>query len=424
MPLAPGPLKVLLPTLGSAGDVHPTIALAQALQARGHHATILTNEFYGEQIRAAGVNFVALGTVAEGEKVLTDPRLWDTSKAFSCIAQLVIVPNLRRLYNLIEQRADSRTVVAASGICIGARVAQDKLGVPLATVHLQPSMLRSYHDMGMVGRLALGPGVPQFIKRAFYWMADKFLIDKELAPELNAFRRELGLAPVKRIFGGYIHSPQLVLGMFNDWFAPAQPDWPPNLHLAGFVLYDAASQKEVSPEAERFLAAGPPPVLFTPGSGAATLHDFFRESVEACRMAGLRAMLVTNYPDQLPAGLPEGVRAFPYLPFSRVLPRCSAMVYPGGIGTMAQTIHAGVPHLIVPHAHDQPDNAARVQRLGLGNFLYPEKYRAPAIAAALKELLSDAALAQRCNAFSTRIQSEAALTRACAFIENLLAKST
>jgi rhamnosyltransferase subunit B len=423
MPLASGPLKILLPTLGSAGDVHPTIALALALQVRGHHATILTNEFYAEQIRAAGVNFVALGTVAEGEKVLTDPRLWDTSKAFSCIAQLVIVPNLRRLYKLIEQHADSRTVVVASGICIGARVAQDKLGVPLATVHLQPSMLRSYHDMGMVGRLALGPGVPQFLKRTFYWMADKFLIDKELAPELNAFRRELGLAPVKRIFGGYIHSPQLVLGMFNDWFAPVQPDWPPNLHLPGFVLYDAGSQKEVSPEAEGFLAAGPPPVLFTPGSGAATLHDFFRESVEACRLADLRAMLVTNFPDQLPVNLPKGVRAFSYLPFSCVLPRCSAIVYPGGIGTMAQTIHAGVPHLVVPHAHDQPDNAARVQRLGLGKFLYPEKYRAPAIAAALKELLSDGPLAQCCNRFSTRIQSHAALTRACTLIENLAPQS-
>ena len=33
---------------------------------------------------------------------------------------------------------------------------------------------------------------------------------------------------------------------------------------------------------------------------------------------------------------------------------------------MAQTIQTGVPDLVVPHAHDQPDNAARVKRLGLG----------------------------------------------------------
>ena len=413
------PLEILLPTLGSSGDVHPTIAVALALKSRGHRATILTNEFYGEQIRSAGIDFVPLGTIAEGEKVLSDPRLWDVNKGFQCIAQLVIVPNLRRLYRLIEERRGPRTVVAASGICLGARVAQEKLSVPLATIHLQPSMLRSVHGAGKVGRLPLGPAVPGVLKKAFYWMADKFLIDRELAPSLNAFRRELGLPPVTRIFGGYIHSPQLVLGLFADWFAPIQPDWPPNLQLPGFTLYDASGYAEVSKEVEEFLSSGPPPLLFTPGSGAATLQEFFRESVEACRIGGMRGMLVTNFPEQLPRDLPSGVRAFSYVPFSRVLPRCAAMVYPGGIGTLAQTIRAGLPHLVVPHAHDQPDNAARVQKLGLGKFMYPEQYCGPAVAATLKEMLSDAQLLARCKQFAGRIQPDAALAQTCSLIEGL-----
>ena len=413
------PLDILLPTLGSSGDVHPAIALALTLQSRGHRTTILTNEFYGEQVRTAGINFIALGTIAEGEKILADPRLWDANKAFQCIAQLVIVPNLRRLYRLIEQHAGPQTVVAASGVCLGARVAQEKLGGPLATVHLLPSMLRSYHDTGTVGRLPLGPGVPRFLKKSFYWVADKFLIDRELAPELNAFRGELGLPPVQKVFEGYVHSPQLVLGLFADWFAPLQPDWPPNLHLPGFTLYDASAHMQVSAEAEEFLRAGPPPVLFTPGSGAATLTEFFRESVDACRIAGIRALLVTNFPEQLPSDLPAGVRAFSYLPFSQVLPRCAAIVYPGGIGTLAQTIRAGIPHLVVPHAHDQPDNAARVVKLRLGRFVRPEKYRGPAVAGILKELLCDSALTARCQSFSERINSEATLALSCCLIEGL-----
>jgi UDP:flavonoid glycosyltransferase YjiC (YdhE family) len=71
-------------------------------------------------------------------------------------------------------------------------------------------------------------------------------------------------------------------------------------------------------------------------------------------------MLVTNFPKQLPPNLPDGVRSFAYLPFSQILPRCSALVYPGGIGTMAQAIKAAIPHLVVPYGHDQPDNAFRV----------------------------------------------------------------
>ena len=413
------PLDILLPTLGSSGDVHPTIALALGLQSRGHRTTILTNEFFGPQIRDAGISFIPLGTLAEGEKILSDPRLWDTNKGFQCIAQLVIGPNIPRLYRLIQQHAGPRTVVVASGICIGARVAQEKLGIPLATVHLQPSMLRSYHDAGMVGRLPLGPGVPRILKKAFFWAADKFLIDRELAPALNKLRGELGLPPIRRIFGGYIHSPQLVLGLFADWFAPPQPDWPANLRLPGFTLYDASAHTPVSAEAEQFLSSGPPPLLFTPGSGAATLHDFFRESVEACRITNARAMLVTNFPEQVPQQLPQGVQVFPYLPFSQILPRCAAMIYPGGIGTLAQTIRAGVPHLVVPHAHDQPDNAARIEKLGLGKRIYPEKYRGPAVAALLQELLSDSELHARCGQFARRIQPDAALAQACTLIEGL-----
>jgi len=417
MPVAP--LKVLLPTLGSSGDVHPTMALALALQQRGHHATILTNEFYGDQIRSAGIGFQALGTIAEGEKVLADPRLWDANKAFSCIAQLVIVPNIRRLYRLIEEHAGTRTIVVASGICLGARVAEERLGIPLATVHLQPSMLRSNCDAGVVGRFSLGPRVPHFVKRAFYWLADKLLIDREIAPELNSFRAELGLSPVHGIFGHYLNSQRLVLGMFADWFAPRQPDWPPHLHLPGFTIYDGSSQIPISAEADEFLAGGPAPVLFTPGSGAATLHDFFRESVDACRLAGVRGMLVTNFLDQVPRDLPKGVEAFSYLPFSQVLPRCSAIVYPGGIGTLAQATKAGIPHLVVPHAHDQPDNAARISKLALGKSVYPERYRGPRVASLLKEILDDSLLAARCKNFSQRIQPETSLAEACSLIEGI-----
>jgi len=417
------PLDILLPTLGSSGDVQPTIAIALALQSRGHHTTILTNEFYGEHIRDTGIDFIPLGTIGEGQTVLADPRLWDANKAFQCIAQLVIVPNLRRLYRLIEENAGPRTMVVASGICLGARVAHEKLGIPLATVHLQPSMLRSYHDAGMVGRLRLGPRVPRVLKQAFYWAADKFLIDRELAPSLNALRGELGLAPVSRIFGGYVHSPQLVLGLFPDWFAAVQPDWPPNLRLPGFVLYDQSAHARIPEEAEQFLDSGPAPFLFTPGSGAATLHDFFRESVKACRILGARGMLVTNFPEQVPRDLPSGVLAFSYLPFSRVLPRCAAMIYPGGIGTLAQTICAGIPHLVVPHAHDQPDNAMRVEKLGLGKCIFPEQYRGPAVAAMLKDLLGDPALRERCKQLAGRIQSDAALAEACTLIEGVVQKN-
>ena len=42
--------------------------------------------------------------------------------------------------------------------------------------------------------------------------------------------------------------------------------------------------------------------------------------------------------------------------FSDLLPRAAMFVYHGGVGTLAQPIKAGIPHLVVPNGHDQFDN--------------------------------------------------------------------
>jgi len=418
-PASTGTLDILLPTIGSAGDVHPVIELGTALKKRGHSAAVITNAYFEEQIRAASLDFVTMGTMQEAEQIIADPRLWHPTKSFACIVERAIVPNMERLYHIIRERQNPRTVVAASGLCFGARIAQEKLGVPLATVHLQPSMLRSLVDSGSQGRIRTDASVPRFVKQAFFWMADKLMIDRQLASPLNTFRANFGLSPVSHIFRDYVHSPQLVIGLFPEWFAPPQPDWPQNTHLASFVLHDDGERRRVTAEVEEFLVAGPPPLLFTPGSAAATLKDFFRESVEACQIGGYRAMLVTQFPEQLTKDLPLGVRHFSYLPFSQIMPRCSAVVYPGGIGTMAQAIQAGLPHLIVPHGHDQPDNAFRIKRLGLGASLYPERYKASRVAAELKRLLASSEVRAGCTRFAEKIDSEAAIERTCDLIEGL-----
>jgi UDP:flavonoid glycosyltransferase YjiC (YdhE family) len=414
-----GPLDILLPTIGSAGDVHPVIELGMEFKRRGHQATVVTNEFFEQQIRDAGLDFVALGTVPEAEATIADPRLWHPTKSFDCIVERAIVPNIERLYRIIEDRRGPRTLVAASGLCLGARIAYDKFGIPLATIHLQPALLRSLHDSGRQGRIRMDAGVPRLIKRTFFWILDQLIVDRALGPPLNSFRATVGLPPVRHIFGDFVHSPQLVIGLFPHWFAPHQPDWPPHTHLTGFLLHDDGQRRTLTGEVEKFLGAGSPPILFTPGSAAATLKGFFRESVEACRVAGYRALLVTNFPEQLPPDLPSGIRHFPYLPFGQILSRCSALVYPGGIGTMAQAIQAGVPHLVVPHGHDQPDNAARLMKMGLGSTLYPEKYKAARVVSALNVLLSDTGIRQRCREFSKKIDSSRALAAACNLIEGL-----
>jgi UDP:flavonoid glycosyltransferase YjiC (YdhE family) len=110
------------------------------------------------------------------------------------------------------------------------------------------------------------------------------------------------------------------------------------------------------------------------------------------------------------------VKTFGYLPFSDVLPHAAMLVYHGGIGTLAQTIKAGIPHLVVPNGHDQFDNAWRIEQLGLGRSIPQTRYRANRVVEAIRALLADGDRRVRCLNYASRMDSEAALTRACALI--------
>ncbi len=414
-------LHVLLPTMGSAGDVHPFIALGAALKARGHRVTILTNPMFQSLIEAQGIGFLAVGSAAEANAAIANPELWHLRKGFKVIAQ-VIVPAIAEIYRLIEKNADSRTVVAFSSLAIGARVAQEKLGVPSASVHLQPSVIRTLVDQGMMGNVRLSAARPKWFKQGLFRVIDAVILDRRLKAPLNELRARLGLEPVDRVMHRWMHSPELVIAFFPAWFAAPQPDWPANTHEVGFPLWDADGEAAPLAEAEEFLSAGAPPIVFTPGSAGSTMQRFFKESVKAAQQLGLRAMLVTNYPEQVPPNLPAGIQVFRYLPFSQVLPRAALLVYHGGVGTLAQGIKARIPQLVVPHGYDQFDSGWRIEQLGLGKSIPQSRYRAARVTRAIENILGDDSSAQRRADYASRIDSHDAVARACRLIEGLAPK--
>jgi len=411
-------IHVLLPTMGSAGDVHPFIALAAALKARGHRATILTNPIFQALIEAQEIGFLPVGTAEEANAAIANPELWHLRKGFKVIAQIV-VPAIEQIYRLIDKHADSRTVVAFSSLAFGARLAQEKLGIPSASVHLQPSVIRTFVDQGMMGNVRLSASRPKWFKQGLFRIVDALILDRRLKAPLNDLRARLGMAPVDRVMHRWMHSPQLVIAFFPEWFAAPQPDWPANTHTVGFPLWDADGEAAPLAEAEEFLNAGPAPIVFTPGSAGATMQRFFKQSVRAARQLGMRAMLVTNYPEQVPTNLPANIKVFGYLPFSQVLPRAALLVYHGGVGTLAQGIKARVPHLVVPHGYDQFDSGWRVEQLGLGKSVAQSRYRAARVARAIEDILGDNTSALRRADYASRIDSADAVTRSCRLIEGL-----
>jgi rhamnosyltransferase subunit B len=112
------------------------------------------------------------------------------------------------------------------------------------------------------------------------------------------------------------------------------------------------------------------------------------------------------------------------VPFSEVLPRAALLVYHGGIGTLAQTIRAGIPHLVVPSGHDQFDNAWRIEQLGLGLSVPQARYRSDRAARAIRSILADPRMIGQSRQYAAKTDSAAAVTRACELVEGLATHPT
>jgi UDP:flavonoid glycosyltransferase YjiC (YdhE family) len=412
--------QFIISAVGSYGDVHPMIGLGEALARRGHRVKLITNPYFAELAHDAGLELLPIGTREQYIELTQHPELWHPIRGVKLVLSYAAGGLLRPIYELVAAHyVPGETVLCAHALDLGSRVAAEKLAAPLAAVDFAPGVIWSVHDSPRIKGAFSGPRVPQWLKRLQYWVSDRLFVLPLVDTQLNGLRRELGLAPVRRVFGQFMHQSDLLLGLFPDWFGAPQPDWPANTRLVGFPLWDAHAAAELSREVREFLAAGDAPIAFSPGSANRAAQQFFEAAVEACQRLGRRGILLTKYAEQLPTKLPPSVRHFGFVPLSRLLPHTAAMVHHGGIGSCAQGLAAGVPHLVRPMAFDQFDNSRRLVRLGVAEEISVKAFRGPAIAAALRQLTSAAAVASNCRALAARCDGSASLTAACVALEHL-----
>jgi UDP:flavonoid glycosyltransferase YjiC (YdhE family) len=410
--------RFLLTPIGSAGDVYPFVGIGRALRARGHEVIVITAEPFGEVVHRAGLGFHQTISTEEYDRMSRHPDLWNRWGGLQLMLKEVGA-RLRVGYEcLMSLYAPGRTVLVGHSLSFFTRVFEELHDAPAATVHLAPSVLRSDYEQPAYAPGRDVSGWPRLLKRGLWWGIDRFMIDPCVAPALNQWRSELGLARVDRFFGEWINSPRRVIGLFPDWFGPPQPDWPQSLRLTGFPLYDPVGGG-IAPDLRRFLDQGPPPLLFTPGSANQAATRFFRAGIDASEQLGQRAVFLTRHASQLPK-LPSSIHHAPFVPLAAILPSCAALVHHAGVGTLAQGLSAGIPQLTMPMGFDQPDNATRLQRLGVGRWLTARRFEGARVAEILQEILSDAEIVAQCRKWSSRMAARDALQETCDLLEELI----
>ena len=388
----PDPLRIVLASVGSLGDVHPFIAIGQGLQARGHVVTLVCNDDFADAVTGAGITHASAGPGVRLDAAMASPTLWHPIKGLGVFWKHMLAPAIEPTFRHIERiAADGPCVVVAPPVMFGARFARDALGVPLVSTCTAPAVLRTDAAPVTMAHWTLPRGTPRALVRLAWRALDRHKLHPMAGRTLNEMAARLGAPPpptAQSIFGEWMFSPDGIVTLFPEWFAPARPGWPGQVRFGNFPLYQGDASAPLPHPVQDFLAAGEAPVVFMPGSAMRHAQVFFAAAVEACRELGLRALLLTAHGAQLPQALPASVLHLDYLPFASLLPQARALVHHGGIGSCAQALRAGLPQLVTPMAHDQFDNAACLERLGLGLSIRQPDLSVATMAQALNTLLA------------------------------------
>jgi rhamnosyltransferase subunit B len=413
------PLSLLFAPFGSEGDVRPVLWLAEGLAARGHQITFIITPYYRHLIEARGWRAIDSGTKEEFTRTMRDPRLWEPRRGSELVINLML-ESLPRYAQLLDRVGERFDLVIGTTLGTGAFTWAEKNRIPRLMLHLQPMCLRGADDCPLfLENWEWLCRAPRFVKRALFTMFD-FIVARQVLRPANTYRASIGLPPLRRVYEEFWNGADGVAALFPAWYAAPQAEWPQNVRQFGFPLEIVAQKTLLSatrapqpldPELEKFLASGPPPILWTHGSANLDTEKFAAGARTATELLGARGLLVGP-------SLPEFAATANFLstrpaPFAQLFPRCRAVVHHGGIGTSAQALAAGVPQLVVPRAHDQPDNARRLEQLGVAARLGYPAFSGASAAAKLQALLNNPATAEHCFQLRQKMAADNFLPALC-----------
>ena len=410
--------RALLMGVGSAGDVFPFIALGLGLKQRGWAVTLAANPTFETAISRLGLGFEPLNTREHYDRLTQNPDLWHTSKGTrTIIADQEAPQTIRKQYEISRQfsRLPGARVVVASSLGYGARIAREEHGLPLLTTHLNPIMMRCHKNPPYLPGGRLLNALVGLWPKLGYRLVDR-IMDRMLAPTIEPIRRLSGRGPVRRYLDSWWNSPDGVLLLFPHWFGVI-PTLPGNAKAVGFLQHEMDQNPADLVDLWKWMDAGRPPVVATFGSAMRHAGGLFGQLAEATAARGERLLILSKDPGQVPSPLPAHVLHANWAPMSQVLRKAALLVHHGGIGTVAQALGLAVPQLVIPFAHDQHDNAFRVQALGCGDLLFSDRVSKSRLIEKLGHLLSARKTGGKLGEISTKVRPWEAQAAACDLVE-------
>lgn len=342
-------MRLLFTFIGGSGHFLPLVPVARAAEAAGHAVAFGCGPSMRATVEAAGFPVFPLGAGSASPPARLPLRPLDPAREDEEFRdRFVRGAAARRVPQMLALCADWRPdVVVCDEADFGSMLAAERLGLPHATV------------------LVMAAG--------------SFVRAKVIGEALNELRSAHGLPLDSGLEMLYRH---LALSLFPPGFRDPAFPLPATAHAFRTTEAPAISARP----------SGPPIVYFTLG----TVFNLESGDLFSRTLAGLRALpikvVATVGAGIDPAELgpqPANVRIERYIPQESILPKCSLVVSHGGSGSLLGALAHGLPMVLLPMGADQPLNAARCERLGVGRALDPIAASPALVGEAVSIVLAD-----------------------------------
>lgn len=397
-------IKFVFTCLGTKGDILPLLAIAKEFKDKGNDVYFLSNEDYFSLVNSRNIDFHAIA-----------PKELPQENSIENIFEHSILPSFEKSYNFIANlyKNGEKIVVINNGIFSGSNFACEKYGIPLVRIVLMPLLLAGPENLPYPFSAIKSTVGNWLIKRVFFQFFINILCRTTFSRRgVNKFRQEIGLPKKASLL--HLDEPNLTLMAYPQWFAPYDAGMPYNHHEIGFMNINTNSNSnyEVSEAVLAHISKYGAPLIFTPGTGTTDTNDFFHTAILICDNLKFPGIFISPNVKNIVKLVPDNILLLEYADFDWVFGLAQVVFHHGGIGTVAHAISAGVLQVVIPERFDQPDNAFRIERLGLGIKVDKRNWDADKVSPIVRSLMDDKKIKENLKIAADRVNKQMSLTLA------------
>jgi len=415
-------MRVLVTSHGSTGDIYPMIRLGVALKDAGHDVRYATTPFFRDEVERAGLRFVSvppdwdqtgfaeamreLAASAHGLDLLE--RIYRETEPFFTTVVQTLLDELETadlfvcsyVFGHMSTLARMRKVPSAVAIFAHNSVPSDRYPPEHAPRLLLPARwLRKYYN------------------RVLWWAADRVVasrINAIIGPSLA----DEGVPLVQSFF---IPNADLALVTVSPSVFSTEKARFPQFRFPGYLRWQAAEDPAMEAELMDFCAGQAVPVL-TFGSinfdhARKIMHRFLEHWP-----VGKKIIVQRGWANLTIERAGGDTKVVGKVSHDQLFKFASVVIHHGGAGTTASVLHAGKPHLIIPHMGDQYFFAREVERLGVGRELkrknWPEN-----LPSAVRKVEKSARMRRRAERLAAQLATEDGPANAVRELEALASDS-